>query len=182
MNRCPWAIQDELSKEYHDIYWGKPIYDSKLLFKMLMLEIQQAGLSWSLILKKLNTLEVAYSDFDPSKLITYSESDVDSLLINDGIIKHRLKIEAMIHNAMIFFKIESKYGSFSDFIWSFVDSKPIINHYHFVSEIPSKTILSDLISKALKKEGIKFIGSTTTYSFMQAVGIVNDHLDTCDFK
>lgn len=182
MNRCPWAMQDELSKDYHDIYWGKPIFDSKLLFKMLMLEIQQAGLSWSLILKKLNTLGAAYSNFDPSILITYNEGDIESLLLNDGVIKHRLKIKSMIHNANVYFNIESKYGSFSNFIWKFVDFKPIINHYHSMNDIPSKTLLSDLISNALKKEGIKFIGSTTTYSFMQAVGIVNDHLDTCDFK
>lgn len=182
MNRCPWANLDKLNQIYHDTLWGKPVYDSKALFKMLMLESQQSGLSWSLILKKLQTLELAYDNFDPDILIHYHDDKINDLMLDEGIIRHRLKILAMIHNAKMYFKIEEKYQSFSNYIWSFVNHTPIINHYHSMDEIPPHTDLSDLISKSLKKEGFKFVGTTTVYSFMQAVGIVNDHLDWCEYK
>lgn len=180
-NRCPWALQDDLSRIYHDTQWGIPEYDDKKLFKMLMLEGMQAGLSWALILKKMDTLCEAFDDFDPAILITYDDAKKAALLQNDGVIKNRLKINAMVHNAHVYFKICETYGSFSNYIWGFVNGKPIVNHWKTAEEVPATTELSDKMSKDLKKQGFKFVGSTTVYAYMQACGIVNDHLTSCAF-
>ncbi|VEU83064.1 DNA-3-methyladenine glycosylase I [Acholeplasma hippikon] len=182
MERCAWANQSETEKKYHDELWGKPLYDSKALFKMLILESQQAGLSWITILNKWEAFEDAYDHFDPDKIIHYDDAKINELMNNTGIIRNRMKIDATIHNAKMYFNVEKKYGSFSDFIWSFVDYKPIINHYQSLKEVPATTPISDKLSKALKKEGFKFLGPTTVYAFMQAVGMVNDHMDNCFCK
>lgn len=182
MDRCAWSNTSEKYIKYHDEVWGKPLFDDKLLFKMLMLECQQAGLSWAIILNKMEALEIAYDDFDPDKLIKYDEHKINELIQNKDIIRNRLKILAMIHNAKMYFEVTKKYGSFSKYIWSFVDDEPMINHYHDLKEIPSSTQISDKLSKSLKKEGFKFLGSTTVYAYMQAVGMVNDHLDYCKYK
>ena len=179
--RCDWARDNLLLQEYHDREWGLPTHDDKRLFKMLCLEGQQAGLSWLLILKKWDALREAYNDFDPATLIHYDDKKVEELLHNDGIIKNRLKINSAIDNARVYFDICAKHGSLDNFLWSYVDHKPIINAWTRLEQIPTSTPLSDTISKDLKKLGFKFVGSTTIYAFMQSVGMVNDHLTSCAF-
>lgn len=180
--RCDWANKSELEKHYHDTQWGKPVHNDKELFKMLILEGKQAGLSWATILNKMNTLCQAFDHFDPDKLIAYDENRIEELLRNDGIIKNRLKVNAVIHNAKMYFLLCEKYGSLDAFLWSYVDYQPIINHWETRSDVPSSTSLSDEISKQLKKEGFKFVGTTTIYALMQSIGMVNDHLKSCSFR
>ncbi len=180
--RCDWANKSELEKHYHDTQWGKPVHNDKELFKMLILEGKQAGLSWATILAKMNTLCQAFDQFDPDKLIAYDEKRVEELLRNDGIIKNRLKVNAVIHNAKMYFPLCEKYGSLDAFLWGYVDYHPIINHWETRSDVPSSTSLSDEISKQLKKEGFKFVGTTTIYALMQSIGMVNDHLKSCSFR
>lgn len=180
--RCDWANKTELEKNYHDTCWGKPIHDDKELFKMLILEGKQAGLSWSTILTKMDTLCQAFENFDPKKLIKYNDEKIEKLLTNDGIIKNRLKINAVFHNAKMYFDLCIKYGSLDSFLWNYVDGETIMNQWEKIEEVPASSPLSDLISKDLKKEGFKFIGTTTIYAFMQSVGIVNDHLISCSFR
>jgi len=179
--RCDWARDNRLLQEYHDREWGLPTHDDKRLFKMLCLEGQQAGLSWLLILKKWDALREAYNDFDPQVLIGYDDKKVEELLHTDGIIKNRLKINAAIYNANVYFEICEKYGSLDNFLWSYVDQRPIVNAWTRMEQIPASTPLSDTISKDLKSLGFKFVGSTTIYAFMQSVGMVNDHLTSCAF-
>lgn len=180
--RCDWANKSELEKQYHDTQWGKPVHNDKELFKMLILEGKQAGLSWATILAKMNTLCQAFDDFDPDKLIAYDEHRIEELLTNDGIIKNRLKVNAVIHNARMYFLLCKKYGSLDAFLWSYVDYQPIINHWETRSDVPANTPLSDKISTQLKKEGFKFVGTTTIYALMQSIGMVNDHLNSCSFR
>lgn len=180
--RCHWADKTELEKHYHDTQWGKPVHDDKELFKMLILEGKQAGLSWAVILAKMDTLCGAFDNFDPQKLIAYDDNRVEQLLKNDGIIKNRLKVNAVIHNAKMYFRLCEKYGSLDAFLWGYVDHQPIINNWEKVSDIPASTPLSDDISKQLKKEGFKFVGTTTIYALMQAIGMVNDHIAACSFR
>lgn len=177
--RCDWANGNELDAKYHDEEWGTPQHEDQKLFEMLTLESMQAGLSWSTILKKRDTLTRAYDQFDYVKIATYSQTKIDSLLEDPGIIRNKLKVNATINNAQVFMKIQEEYGSFDQFIWAYVDGKPIKNHWKDIKEVPASTQLSDKISKELKKKGFKFLGTTTVYAFMQATGIVDDHLTYC---
>lgn len=179
--RCDWANRSALETSYHDRVWGVPLHDDLELFKMLMLESQQAGLSWSTILAKMDTLCEAYDNFDPHVLVKYGEDKVEELLHHDGVIKNKLKIKAVIHNSHQYFMIVEQYGSLNEFFWSYVNHQPIINQWKSIAEVPGTTTLSDQISKDLKKLGFKFVGSTTVYAFMQSVGMVNDHLVSCAF-
>lgn len=182
IKRCDWATKNKIEQEYHDIEWGIPVHDDRQLFKMLVLEGKQAGLSWTTILAKKETLCEAFDDFDPAALVTYDDKKKAELLQNDGIIKNKLKINAAISNAHAYYNVCEQYGSLDNYLWSFVDNKPIINSWKSTEEVPASTPLSDKLSKDLKKQGFKFVGSTTVYAFMQSVGMVNDHLDTCSFK
>ena len=177
--RCSWVNQDPLYIVYHDHEWGVPVYDDRLLFEYLNLEGAQAGLSWYTILKKRDNYRQAFDYFDPKKIIHYDENKVAELLQNEGIVRNKLKINAVITNALAFFKVVDEFGSFQAYIWSFVDGKPIQNHFRDMSEVPATTEISDRLSKDLKKRGFKFVGSTICYAFMQAVGMVNDHITTC---
>jgi DNA-3-methyladenine glycosylase I len=181
ITRCDWANKSKLEQDYHDKEWGVPVHDDRKLFKMLLLEGKQAGLSWNTILAKMDTLCKAFDDFDPEILITYDESKVEELLKDNGIIKNRLKVNAVIHNAKAYFKLCEECGSLDRYLWAFVDNEPIINTWETLEQVPASTPLSDQISKDLKKRGFKFVGTTTIYAFMQGVGMVNDHLTSCDF-
>lgn len=180
MNRCGWVNADPLYIEYHDNEWGVPVYDDRLLFEFINLEGAQAGLSWYTILKKRENYKIAFDDFDPEKIITYDLNKIEELLNNPGIVRNKLKINAVITNAHAYFKIVEGFGSFSNYIWSFVNNEPIKNHFKELKDVPTSTEISDRLSKDLKKRGFKFIGTTICYAFMQAVGMVNDHLITCD--
>lgn len=177
--RCAWCEKDDLYRTYHDEEWGKPVYDDATLFQFLVLETFQAGLSWHTILKKRDHFHQAFDQFDYQKIGTYSENKVQELLQNSGIIRNQLKIRATITNAVAFMAIQSEFGSFSKYIWNFVDGKPIHNHRQSLQEVPATTELSDIISKDLKKRGFKFVGSTVVYAHMQATGMVNDHVKDC---
>ncbi|NLC96508.1 MAG: DNA-3-methyladenine glycosylase I [Erysipelotrichaceae bacterium] len=180
--RCDWANKSQLEQDYHDKEWGVPVHDDKHLFKMLILEGKQAGLSWLTILKKRDALCVAFDDFDPEIIITYDDKKIAELFQKDGVIKNKLKINAVINNAHAYFKICEKFGSLDNYLWSFVDYKTIVNYWDSIEQVPSNTALSDKISNDLKKYGFKFVGSTIIYSLMQSVGMVNDHLISCNFK
>ncbi len=177
--RCEWCLKNELYIDYHDKEWGVPLHDDQKLFEFLLLEGVQAGLSWLTVLKKRENYRKAYDDFDPVKVAAYDEAKLNELLQNEGLIRNRLKIAASVNNAKCFLEVQEEFGSFDRYIWSFVDFKPIVNHFESLSEVPAKTPLSDLISKDLKKRGFKFVGSTIVYAHMQATGMVNDHLVSC---
>lgn len=181
IKRCDWALRSRLEQEYHDREWGIPVHDDKKLFKMLILEGKQAGLSWATILAKMDTLCMAFDDFNPAILVTYDDAKIESLLQNDGIIRNRLKVNAVISNAKAYFKLSEEFGSLDRYLWSFVNEQPIINRWTRIEDVPSSTPVSDAISKDLKKRGFKFVGTTTIYAFMQSVGVVNDHLTYCAF-
>jgi DNA-3-methyladenine glycosylase I len=176
--RCSWATTD-LYKEYHDREWGKPVHDDGKLFEMLVLEGMQAGLSWLTVLNKRMAFREAFDQFDFQKIALYDEAKIEELMQNAKIIRNRLKIKSAIVNAQQFIKIQEEYGSFDAFIWSYVDNKPVHNHFQSEAEIPAATPLSDRISKDLKKRGFKFVGSTIVYAYMQAIGMVNDHVKGC---
>ncbi|MEH7546648.1 DNA-3-methyladenine glycosylase I [Neobacillus vireti] len=177
--RCGWVNQDPLYIDYHDHEWGVPVYDDRQLFEYLNLEGAQAGLSWYTILKKRENYRQAFDHFEPAKIIRYDEDKIAELLQNEGIVRNKLKINAVITNAKAFFCVVEEFGSFQTYIWAFVDGKPIQNHFREMSEVPATTEISDRLSKDLKKRGFKFVGSTICYAFMQAVGMVNDHITTC---
>ncbi|MCR4421423.1 MAG: DNA-3-methyladenine glycosylase I [Exilispira sp.] len=177
--RCPWATNDPIYVRYHDKEWGVPVYDDITLFEMLILDGAQAGLSWITILKKRENLKKAFDNFDPYKMAEYGSKKIDELLKDSGIIRNKLKIESAINNAKKYLKVLEKYGSFSNFIWSFVDGKPIVNKWKEVKQIPAFSEVSDKMSKQLKAEGFTFVGTTICYAFMQAAGLVNDHLVSC---
>lgn len=177
--RCGWVTADPLYLEYHDKEWGAPTTDARELFEMLCLEGQQAGLSWITVLKKRENYRRAFHNFDPQRVAALGEQEIAALLQDSGIIRHRGKIEAIIANAKAYLAMEAAGEDFVTFIWSFVDGEPQLNHWQELSQIPAKTERSDALSKALKKRGFKFIGSTTCYAFMQASGLVNDHLTGC---
>lgn len=177
--RCFWVNSDQLYIDYHDNEWGEPVFDDKTLFEFLILETFQAGLSWITILKKRENFRIAFDDFDYQKIANYSDKKYESLLQNAGIIRNKLKIKSAITNAKLFMDIQKEFGSFSKFIWSYVDGKPIMNQFIKREEVPATTPLSDKISKDLKKRGFKFVGSTVIYAYMQAVGMVNDHTKDC---
>ena len=178
-NRCAWAGNDPLYIEYHDKEWGVPVYDDQKLFEFLILETFQAGLSWITVLKKRENFRKAFDNFDYHKISKYGDSKFDELIQNAGIIRNKLKIKATISNAQEFINIQNKFGSFSKYIWQFVNNKPIINKWKSINEVPATTELSDIISKDLKRRGFKFIGSTVVYAHMQATGMVNDHTIDC---
>ncbi|MBA2621927.1 MAG: DNA-3-methyladenine glycosylase I [Acidobacteria bacterium] len=178
MNRCGWATND-LSILYHDAEWGVPARDDKKLFEFLILEGAQAGLSWDTVLRKRENYRAAFEDFDAEKIACYDERKLAKLMQNEGIIRNRLKIASTVRNAKSFLKIQDEFGSFDDYIWRFVGAKPIKNSWKNLLEVPAKTELSDAISKDLKKRGFNFVGSTILYAFMQACGLVNDHLVSC---
>jgi len=165
--------------QYHDIEWGVPVYDDNRLFEFLILETFQAGLSWITILKKRENFRKALDSFDYKRIALYSESDINRLMDDSGIISNRLKIEATVSNARTFIKTGEEYGSFSKYIWSFTGGAPIINSFATMAELPASTELSDRISKDMKKRGFKFVGSTIIYAHMQATGMVNDHVTEC---
>jgi DNA-3-methyladenine glycosylase I len=177
--RCSWVGDDPLYLEYHDCEWGVPMRDDRGLFEMIILEGAQAGLSWITVLKKRENYRLAFNQFDAAKIARYDARKKRTLMNNAGIIRNRLKIDATIGNARSFLKIVDEYGSFSDYLWDFVDGRPIVNCWRTVSDVPVSTEKSDALSKALKSRGFKFVGTTICYSFMQAVGMVNDHVTTC---
>lgn len=177
--RCSWCSNDPLYIAYHDTEWGVPIYDDQLLFEFLILEGMQAGLSWHMILQKREAFRIAFDNFDAKKIAKYDQRKINLLLTNPGIIRNKLKINATVKNAESFLKVQKEWGNFSSYIWHFVDGHPIINHWKNVKQVPSKTDISDAMSKDLKKRGFKFVGSTICYAFMQAVGMVNDHTTDC---
>ncbi len=177
--RCPWCGHDPLYQQYHDEVWGKPRYDSQDLFAKLCLDGQQAGLSWITILRKEQSYYEAYDQFDPLKIVQYDEEKIANLLANPGVIRNKLKVQSIIKNARGYLAIEEELGSFSDYLWSFVGGKPILNAWKTMAEVPVQTPESEAMSKALKKRGFTFVGPTICYAFMQAVGMVDDHLTTC---
>ena len=178
-NRCFWVSDDPLYVEYHDNEWGVPVYDDQILFEFLLLESFQAGLSWITILKKREHFRLAFDHFDCHKIANYNQDKFDELLLNPGIIRNKLKVKSATTNAQLFIEIQKEFGSFSTYIWNFVDGKPLVNSFDTKEEVPATTELSDAISKALKKRGFKFVGSTIVYAFMQAIGMVNDHTTDC---
>ncbi|NLY47839.1 MAG: DNA-3-methyladenine glycosylase I [Clostridiales bacterium] len=177
--RCYWAGNDPMYVDYHDNEWGRPVHDDIKLFEMLILEGMQAGLSWITILKKRDAFRKAFDGFDPYKVSVYDDEKIQELLANEKIIRNRLKINAAVSNAKAFIKVVEEFGSFDKFIWGYVNYRPIINQWEKISDMPARTPLSDKISKDLAKRGFKFVGSTIIYSFMQAVGMVNDHTTDC---
>ncbi|MCL2376399.1 MAG: DNA-3-methyladenine glycosylase I [Defluviitaleaceae bacterium] len=177
--RCSWAGEDPIYVDYHDNEWGRPVHDDGKLFEMLILEGMQAGLSWITVLKKRENFRAAFDGFDPKKIVMYDDVKVAELMANEGIIRNRLKINGAIINARLFLEVVEKHGSFDKFIWSYVDYKPIIGRPEKLEDIPATTPLSDKISKDLKKMGFKFVGSTIIYAYMQATGMVNDHMTNC---
>ena len=179
MKRCGWCLKNDLYIEYHDQEWGVPVHDDQLLFEFLLLEGVQAGLSWLTVLRKRENYRLAYDNFDPVKVAAYDDAKMQELLQNEGIIRNRLKVAASVNNAKRFLEVQQEFGSFDQYIWSFVDFKPIVNHFETLADLPARTELSDKISKDMKKRGFKFVGSTIIYAHMQATGMVNDHLVSC---
>ena len=177
MNRCTWA-SNELNIPYHDTEWGVPVHDDRTLFEFLILEGAQAGLSWDTVLKKREAYRTAFDEFDPAKVARYTDAKYAKLLTNEGIIRNRLKIASAVANANAFLKVQQEFGSFDKYIWQFVNGKPIVNKLKG-GGVPATSEISDAISKDLKKRGFNFVGSTIIYAFMQATGMVNDHLVTC---
>jgi DNA-3-methyladenine glycosylase I len=178
VQRCTWA-RDELSIAYHDAEWGVPLHDDRKLFELLILEGAQAGLSWITILKKRAAYRAAFDRFDPRKVARYDEAKVAELLANDGIVRNRLKIRAAVQNAQAFLAVQKEFGSFDAYVWQFVGGQPIQNRWKRTDQLPARSEQSDAMSKDLAKRGFKFVGSTICYAFMQATGLVNDHLVTC---
>ena len=178
MPRCPWAAT-EPNITYHDKEWGVPVHDDRLLFEFLILEGAQAGLSWTTILKKRENYRKAFNGFRPEKIARYGARDVKRLLGDAGIVRNRLKIAAAIENAKRFLAVRSEFKTFDAYLWSFVGGKPIQNRWRRMADVPARTIESDAISRDLQSRGFKFVGSTICYAFMQATGMVNDHLVTC---
>jgi DNA-3-methyladenine glycosylase I len=179
ITRCGWCLKDEIYKKYHDDEWGVPVYDDTKLFEMINLEGAQAGLSWYTVLVKRENYSKAFDNWDAAKISKYSQVKVEKLLLNPGIIRNRLKVEGTVKNAKAFLQIQKEFGSFSKYIWQFVNHKPIINNWKTLKECPAKTNESDAMSKDLLKRGFKFTGSTICYAFMQATGMVNDHVADC---
>lgn len=180
-NRCKWATK-EIFHKYHDTEWCVPIHNDRVHFEFLVLEGAQAGLSWETVLKKRENYRKAFDNFNPKKIAEYKTKKIKELLNNEGIIRNRLKIESVVKNAKAFLKVQKEFGSFDKYIWSFTSGKSKINKIKSASDMPAKTPLSDKISKDLKKRGFSFVGSTIIYSHLQAIGVVNDHEDSCDWK
>jgi DNA-3-methyladenine glycosylase I len=180
--RCEWVTDDPIYIEYHDQEWGVPVYDDQKLFEFLILEGAQAGLSWITVLKRRENYRKLFDNFDVVKIARYKEPKIQKLLMNPGIIRNELKIRSAVKNAIATLKVQDEFGSLSNYLWSFVDGEPIINHWKSLKEVPPSTAISDRMSKDLKKRGFSFVGSTICYAFMQAVGMVNDHVQHCFCK
>jgi DNA-3-methyladenine glycosylase I len=178
-HRCGWCVGDPLYEAYHDMEWGVSVYDDETIFEFLILETFQAGLSWITILRKRENFRKAFDNFDYKKIATYKQDKIESLLLDAGIIRNKLKIYATITNAQAFMKVQNEFGSFSNYIWGFVDGEPIKNTLKHYKDAPPTTAISDALSKDLKKRGFKFVGSTVVYAHMQATGMVNDHEVGC---
>jgi DNA-3-methyladenine glycosylase I len=179
MNRCPWCGTDPLYVSYHDREWGVPVHDDRKHFEFLILEAAQAGLSWITILRRREGYRKAFEEFEPRKVSNFKENKVQELLGDAGIIRNRKKIESSINNARHFLEVQNEFGSFDNYLWSFVEHKPVVNAWKDTKEIPPSTPLSDRVSGDLKKRGFSFVGSTIIYAHLQAVGIVNDHIVAC---
>lgn len=177
--RCDWSGTDENMKKYHDEEWGVPLHDDQKLFEFLVLEGFQAGLSWQIVLNKREAFREAFDNFEPEKVAKYDEKKMNELVQNKNIIRNKMKIAATVNNAQRFLEVQKEFGSFDNYIWSFVNQKPIVNSFTSMKELPAKTPLSDKVSADLKKRGFKFIGSTVVYAHIQATGMVNDHLTEC---
>jgi len=177
--RCPWAGSDPLYVDYHDTEWGVPLHDDRQLFEFLILEGAQAGLSWLTILKKRPEYRRSFDNFDPAKVARYGPEKIEALLSNPGIVRNRLKVAAAVTNANAYLRVQDRFGSFDTFIWQFVDGRPVVNHWSNMENVPAETDASRAMSRELKQRGFKFVGPTICYAFMQAVGMVNDHLTTC---
>ncbi len=179
MNRCPWCKDNEIYIKYHDEEWGIPVHDDIKHFEFLVLESAQAGLSWITVLKKREEYRRVYDDFEPIKVSQYDDKKVNELVQNPGIIRNKKKIEASINNANKFINIQKEFGSFDNYIWNFVDGTPLINKWEDISKVPATSELSDRICKDLKSRGFKFLGSTIIYAYLQAIGVINDHITSC---
>ena len=179
MARCPWAETDDLYRKYHDEEWGLPVHDDRTHFEFLVLEAAQAGLSWLTILRKRENYRRAYHRFDPVRVSKFGDPEVRRLLEDPGIVRNRKKIEASIHNARRFIEVQREFGSFDAYLWRYVAGRPLVNRWENVSEIPSKSALSEELSKDLLRRGFRFVGPTILYAYLQAVGVVNDHLVAC---
>ena len=179
LKRCDWVSPDQIYIDYHDNEWAVPQYDGQKLFEKICLEGQQAGLSWITVLKKRECYRQCFHQFDPKKVAAMTEKDMDELVKNPGLIRHRGKLEAIVNNAKAYLKMQSEGEDFATFIWSFVDGKPVLNHVQTLKDIPTRTEVSDAMAKALKKKGFKFVGSTICYAYMQSMGLVNDHTLDC---
>jgi DNA-3-methyladenine glycosylase I len=179
MNRCSWCGDDPLYVKYHDEEWGVPVHSDEKHFEFLVLESAQAGLSWITVLRKRENYRIAYDDFDFNKVAQYDDEKIVELLQNAGIIRNKLKIAASINNAKMFLKVQEEFGSFDNYIWAFVGNIPVINHWENTANVPATSDLSDRVSKDFKKRGFKFLGSTITYTHLQATGIINDHISSC---
>lgn len=179
IQRCDWANASPAEAKYHDEEWGIPCHDDRLLFEALTLESAQAGLSWATILNKRDGYRKAFANFDIATVANFSETNIEALLHDKGIVRHKQKITATVNNAQRILAIQEEYGSFDQYIWSFVNGLPLNHARQTLAEVPAKSDESDALSKSLKKNGFKFIGSTTCYAFMQAIGMVNDHIVTC---
>ncbi|WP_260510203.1 DNA-3-methyladenine glycosylase I [Paenibacillus typhae] len=179
ITRCAWVNEDPLYIDYHDREWGNPLYDDLKLFELLMLEGMQAGLSWYTVLKKREHYRKVFDGFDPHIIVHYDDNKIEALMQDTGIIRNRLKINAIVKNAKVYLDICREEGSFSDYVWSFAGGGPVINGWKTRAEVPATTAQSDSMSKALKKKGMTFVGSTICYAFMQASGMVNDHTMDC---
>ncbi len=177
--RCSWCEKDDLYRNYHDNEWGNPVYEDATIFEFLILETFQAGLSWYTILNKRENFRKAFDQFDYKNIALYKEDKIQELLLDAGIIRNNLKIRGTIANAIAFMKVQEEFGSFSTYIWGFVNHKPIVNNLNSMAEIKATTEISDILSKDLKKRGFKFVGPTVVYAHMQATGMVNDHVATC---
>lgn len=179
LKRCEWVSQEQIYIDYHDKEWAIPQYDNHKLFEKICLEGQQAGLSWITVLKKRECYRQCFHQFDPQKVAAMTEQDLDELVKNPGLIRHRGKLEAIVNNAKAYLKMQQEGDDFSTFIWSFVGGKPIINHYENSYDAPTRTDASDAMAKALKKKGFKFVGTTICYAYMQSMGLINDHTQGC---
>jgi DNA-3-methyladenine glycosylase I len=177
--RCAWCEKDDLYRNYHDNEWGNPVYDDATLFEFLLLETFQAGLSWYTILSKRENFRKAFDSFNYKKIAKYDEDKIHELMQDAGIIRNQLKIRGTVSNAIAFMEVQKEFGSFSKYIWGFVNGKPIVNHYDGRNSVPATTAISDALSKDLKKRGFKFVGSTVVYAHMQATGMVDDHMPDC---
>ncbi len=179
MKKCAWALSSLSEQHYHDLEWGVPIHDDRLLFEFLVLEGAQAGLSWAIILNKRMAYRAAFDDFDVEKVARYDDNKINAILVNPGIVRNKLKIKAAVSNALVFLEVQRDFGSFDCYIWQFVQGKPVQNAWKSAADIPVSTQISEFMSKDLKRRGFKFVGSIICYAYMQAIGMVNDHVVDC---